>query len=591
MEDSRSQNAPSVSRAGRILKKSAKQIEAEESFLTEAYLMQISRRKPKSFEDTVHCLGVVDNSSIKGTKVFDFKLRPGSTHSIALSEEDVTSESFKKAIKGFQVMDNGSEEENKVFYSKHHPCLTLSTSLADTDETNVFNRIDARNSSLKEESETFYSKRHPGSTHSTYVPSNIANETSKSFNRPFRHFNMMDNGLNEESRMFYSKHRSGSSHSTCLSSNDANETPKSFNRTFQHLNLRNNNMNEESRMFHSKHRPVSSHSTCFPSIDENETSKSFKNPVHQLVSMNNSFNEESKVFNSTYRPSSTHSTSLSSSEDDGTLETGSENSHQTLSTSSSSEYLENDKEDEEDDGGIIDHKYCTRFRRTRYSKSVATRKSQMDTIENVALTRTKNVNAYTLWSSLNRRIISATNKNLQRQDISRKVVEEWNALPPEEKKFWARKAKELSQRIQSHSFSSGSDAGMSVVSHQLPEDSNCDIGLKPDSQMKEHVLSCALPKNTRKKKCEEEHVLGIAPVDTAAHLKLLGDSLMGIGQKILQERIEPSATGAYCVLLDSLLCSIGPLLCLTREIPGLEQLPGDSFAKTLDHIAYFMPGL
>lgn len=587
MEDSRSQSAPPVSRAGRILKKSAKQIEAEESYLTEALEMQISRRKTKSFEDTVHCLGVVDNSSIKGTKVFDFKLRPGSTRSIALSDENATSEPFKKNIKGFQVMDNDFKEENKVLYSKHRPCSTLTTSsLTDTDETSDSNNIEARNSSLKEENEIFYSKRHYGSTHSTYVPSNDANETSESFNRPFRHFNMIDNGLNEESRMFYSKHRFDSAHSTCLSSNDANETPKSFNKTFQHLNLRNNSLNEESKMFHSKHRSVSTHSIFYSSIDENETSKSFKNTVHQLVPMNNSFNEESKEFYSKCRPSPTHSTSLSSSDDDGTLETESENSNKKLSTSSSSEYLEEDEEDKKYDRGIIDHKYCTRFRRTRDSKSVATRKPQLDTFENVAFKRTKNVNAYTLWSSLNRRIISATYRNLQRQDISRKVVEEWNALPPEEKKFWARKAKELSERIQSHSFSSGSDAGMSVVS-QLPEDSDCNVELKSNTQMS----SCALSKNTRKKKYEEEHILGIAPVDTAAHLKLLGDSLMDIGQKIMQERIEPSATGAYCVLLDSLLCSMGALLCLTREIPGLEQLPGDSFAKTLDHIAYFMPCL
>lgn len=593
MDDSHSQSVPSVSRAGRILKKSAKQIEAEESFLREAYLMQISRRKPKSFEDTVHCLGVVDNSLIKGTKVFDFKLRPGSTHSIALSltDKDITSKSFKDTINGFQVMDNGFKEESKVFY-KLHPCSTLSSSpsLADTDETSVFNRIDVRNNSLNEENKIFYSKSDPGSTHSTYFSLNDANKTPKSFNRTFQHLNRMNNGLNEESKVFYSKHRSDSGHSTYLSSSDANEKPKSFNRTFQHLNLMNNSLNEESRMFYSKHRPASTHSTFLSSVDANETPKSFKSTFHQLAVMNNNLNEEGEVFYSTYRSGSTHSTSLSSTDDDGTVETGSENSHQTLSTPSSSEYLQDDEEEEKEDQGVPDHRYCTRFRRARDSISVATRKPRMKTFGNVALTSTKNVNAYTLWSSLNRRIISATNMNLQRHDISRKVIEEWNALPPEEKKFWARKARELSQRIRSHSLSSsGSDAGTSVVPH-LRKDSDCDVGSKPNTQMKELVLSSAPSKNARKKKCEE-HVLGIAPVDTAAHLKLLGDSLMAIGQRILQAGVEPSAAGAYCVLLDSLLCSMGALLCLTREIPGLEQLPGASFAKTLDHIAYFMPGL
>ncbi|XP_058055048.1 HMG box-containing protein 4 isoform X2 [Anopheles bellator] len=82
------------------------------------------------------------------------------------------------------------------------------------------------------------------------------------------------------------------------------------------------------------------------------------------------------------------------------------------------------------------------------------------------------------------------------------------------------------------------------------------------------------------------------PTDVAAHLTLLGDSLMLIGERLKEHEI--AVSGSLSVLLDSLICSLGPLMCLTLQIPGMDRNSDHLrhlFQNTLDNIAYVMPGL
>ncbi|XP_065361452.1 HMG box-containing protein 4 [Calliphora vicina] len=85
----------------------------------------------------------------------------------------------------------------------------------------------------------------------------------------------------------------------------------------------------------------------------------------------------------------------------------------------------------------------------------------------------------------------------------------------------------------------------------------------------------------------------IEPIDAAAHLKLLGESLSIIGDRLKEHEGQIAVSGSLSVLLDSLLCSLGPLLCLTTRLPGLDKKPQlkANLATTLDNIAYVMPGL
>ena len=49
--------------------------------------------------------------------------------------------------------------------------------------------------------------------------------------------------------------------------------------------------------------------------------------------------------------------------------------------------------------------------------------------------------------------------------------------------------------------------------------------------------------------------------------------------------------GGLSVLLDSLICACGPLMCLTQQLHELNGCDRLTHVKTLDNIAYIMPGL
>lgn len=88
-------------------------------------------------------------------------------------------------------------------------------------------------------------------------------------------------------------------------------------------------------------------------------------------------------------------------------------------------------------------------------------------------------------------------------------------------------------------------------------------------------------------------VNGIKPIDVAAHLKLLGESLTIIGERLKEHEGQIAVSGSLSVLLDSLLCALGPLLCLTQQIPELQEdcCSPEQLLSTLDNVAFIMPGL
>ncbi|CAG0891678.1 unnamed protein product [Darwinula stevensoni] len=86
--------------------------------------------------------------------------------------------------------------------------------------------------------------------------------------------------------------------------------------------------------------------------------------------------------------------------------------------------------------------------------------------------------------------------------------------------------------------------------------------------------------------------VGTKPIDAAAHLNLLGESLCLIGRGLLEQSGRIAVSGTMSVLLDSLFCAICPLMCLTQQVPQLQSsIPQELLSKTLDNLAYIMPGL
>ncbi|KAK7074726.1 high mobility group [Halocaridina rubra] len=87
-------------------------------------------------------------------------------------------------------------------------------------------------------------------------------------------------------------------------------------------------------------------------------------------------------------------------------------------------------------------------------------------------------------------------------------------------------------------------------------------------------------------------VTGRTPIDVAAHIKLLGESLNNIGQKLKEHEGQIAVSGSLSVLLDSMLCVLGPLTCLTAQVEQMKGAVSDAtLMNILDNIAYIMPGI
>lgn len=87
-------------------------------------------------------------------------------------------------------------------------------------------------------------------------------------------------------------------------------------------------------------------------------------------------------------------------------------------------------------------------------------------------------------------------------------------------------------------------------------------------------------------------VTGIEPLDCAAHLKLLGESLSVIGSRLKERDGQIAVAGSLSVLLDSMLCAMAPLMCVTQQVPQMENsIPRETLNQMLDNIAYIIPGL
>ncbi|XP_033479168.2 uncharacterized protein hmgxb4b isoform X3 [Epinephelus lanceolatus] len=70
--------------------------------------------------------------------------------------------------------------------------------------------------------------------------------------------------------------------------------------------------------------------------------------------------------------------------------------------------------------------------------------------------------------------------------------------------------------------------------------------------------------------------------------KLLHSSCTAEGS-INQKMI--SMSSSLSLLLDSLLCALAPLICLSAQIPELRSCTQHTLASALENIAYVMPGL
>ncbi|XP_039541443.1 HMG domain-containing protein 4a isoform X4 [Pimephales promelas] len=194
----------------------------------------------------------------------------------------------------------------------------------------------------------------------------------------------------------------------------------------------------------------------------------------------------------------------------------------------------------------------------------------------------KNMTAYQVFCKEYRVNINAEQPGLVFGELSKKLAEVWKQLPEKDKLVWRQKAQYLQHKqnkaeamtvkrktlTTSDSKSKGSSKGVSLGAGLAPQGrSSLGMSLSP------------------------VRVPDVDPIDAAAHLQLLGESLSLIGHRLQETEGMVAVSGSLSVLLDSILCALGPLTCLTAQVPQLNGCPRNVLSNTLDNIAYIMPGL
>ncbi|XP_024128869.1 HMG domain-containing protein 4a isoform X1 [Oryzias melastigma] len=188
----------------------------------------------------------------------------------------------------------------------------------------------------------------------------------------------------------------------------------------------------------------------------------------------------------------------------------------------------------------------------------------------------KNTTAYQVFCKEYRVNINAEQPGLDFGELSKKLAEVWKSMPEKDKLVWRQKAQYLQHKQ--------NKAEATTVKHK----SSVDVKSKAAGAGAAMVSPTRTPTTIS---LSPARIPDVDPIDAAAHLQLLGESLSLIGHRLQETEGMVAVSGSLSVLLDSILCALGPLTCLTAQIPQLNGCPRNVLSNTLDNIAYIMPGL
>ncbi|KAK3552808.1 hypothetical protein QTP86_022569 [Hemibagrus guttatus] len=170
----------------------------------------------------------------------------------------------------------------------------------------------------------------------------------------------------------------------------------------------------------------------------------------------------------------------------------------------------------------------------------------------------KSTTAYQVFCKEYRANINAEQPGLVFGELSKKLAEVWKHLPEKDKQVWKQKAQYLQHKQVK--------AEATTVKQKTASSEN-----KIKSSSKVVGMGAAL--TTPSRSSLNIRVPEVDPIDAAAHLQLLGESLSLIGHRLQETEGMVAVSGSLSVLLDSILCALGPLTCLTAQVPQLNGCP------------------
>ncbi|KFO61234.1 HMG domain-containing protein 4 [Corvus brachyrhynchos] len=193
----------------------------------------------------------------------------------------------------------------------------------------------------------------------------------------------------------------------------------------------------------------------------------------------------------------------------------------------------------------------------------------------------KNMSAYQVFCKEYRTNIVSEHPGIDFGELSKKLAEVWKQLPEKDKLIWKQKAQYLQHK-------QNKAEATTVKRKASSSDGAPKMKALPTGAISPHKKS---PTSTVVVPSSPAKAPETDPIDVAAHLQLLGESLSLIGHRLQETEGMVAVSGSLSVLLDSIICALGPLACLTTQLPELNGCPKHVLSNTLDNIAYIMPGL
>ncbi|XP_072948694.1 HMG domain-containing protein 4 isoform X2 [Epargyreus clarus] len=204
------------------------------------------------------------------------------------------------------------------------------------------------------------------------------------------------------------------------------------------------------------------------------------------------------------------------------------------------------------------------------------------------------ITAYMMWAKEARNELLRKHPDMDFSAISKRLGELWANVNYNERYLWKRKAKRFAMQreqntqpakiISNPSFRASPHAGPG-----RPPANRAQKQPQPVTPPQQALVPVG-PSSTQPASAAMYRVTGCGAVEVAAHLRLLGESLAIIGERLKEHEGQIAVSGSVSVLLDTLLCSLAPLLGVARALPALAPPPA-LLQDTLHNIAYIMPGL
>lgn len=210
---------------------------------------------------------------------------------------------------------------------------------------------------------------------------------------------------------------------------------------------------------------------------------------------------------------------------------------------------------------------------------------------------------YMLWSCKHRKQVSQRFPGLSFGEVSKKLGDMWKRLNDKEKEEWKFQSENRGEMEFDPETTTKRKLGSRMIETGPPKKKPTPVKQHHQHHSKQsnsgeqaaNVKSFGLAPPHRNPEQQMQRELAklpppsIQPIDAAAHIHIMGDSLVRTGAQIINNG-EYDTGEVLNNVLDGLLCTIAPLLTLTKQVTGLQgTIPDKSLSETYANIAHLMP--